>query len=109
MPVVWIPATLRALTNQETVLVAGKTVREIIEELEVQFPGIKARLCQGNELRAGLVVAINSDVSREGLDQSVGDDSEVHFLPAIGGGAEFPCFLRSGQLRPGGGQHGRSH
>jgi sulfur-carrier protein len=86
MPVVWIPATLRALTNHETVRVSGTTVREIIEQLESRYPGIKTRLCQGNDLRPGLVVAIDSDVSREGLDQSVGENSEVHFLPAIGGG-----------------------
>jgi molybdopterin synthase sulfur carrier subunit len=87
MPTVWIPATLRTLTHhQETVRVGGATVREVIDGLDVQFPGIKARLCNGDNLRPGIVVAIDSDVSRAGLGQEVNENSEVHFLPAIGGG-----------------------
>ena len=87
MPTVWIPATLRALTNQqETVCVGGATVGEVIGQLDAQFPGIKARLCAGDNLRPGLVVAIDTEVSRAGLGQSVDENSEVHFLPAIGGG-----------------------
>ena len=87
MPVVWIPASLRALTNQcETIRVDGKTVREVIDQLELQFPGIKARLCEGDSLRRGLAVAIDAEMSRSGLDQTVPENSEVHFLPAIGGG-----------------------
>lgn len=87
MPMVWIPATLRALTlQQETVRVGGATVREVIDQLDAKFPGIKARLCDGDNLRPGIVVAIDSDVSRAGLGQEVNENSEVHFLPAIGGG-----------------------
>ncbi|MCI0682251.1 MAG: MoaD/ThiS family protein [Gemmataceae bacterium] len=87
MPVVWIPASLRALTDQrETIRVDGTTVREVIEQLEARFPGIKARLCEGDSLRRGLAVAIDAEVSRTGLDQTVPENSEVHFLPAIGGG-----------------------
>jgi molybdopterin synthase sulfur carrier subunit len=87
MPVVWIPASLRALANQrETVQVDGTTVRDVIERLELQFPGMKARLCEGDSLRRGLAVAIDAEVSRTGLDQTVPENSEVHFLPAIGGG-----------------------
>jgi sulfur-carrier protein len=87
MPTVWIPAPLRTLTNQqETVCIPGGTVREVIEQLDAQFPGIKARLCEGDSLRRGMVVAIDAEVSRLGLEQTVGDNNEVHFLPAIGGG-----------------------
>jgi len=87
MPVVWIPASLRALTNQrESIRLDGQTVRGVIDNLELQFPGIKARLCEGNNLRRGLAVAIDAEVSRTGLDQAVPENSEVHFLPAIGGG-----------------------
>ena len=88
MPIVWIPAALRSLTNQrETARIAGTTIREVIDHLDAEFPGIKARLCDGDGLRRGMVVAIDAEVSRLGLDQTVGDDNEVHFLPAIGGGA----------------------
>lgn len=87
MPIVWIPAALRTITHQqEAVRVAGNSVREVIDQLDAQFPGIKARLCDGDNLRRGMVVAIDAEVSRLGLDQTVGEDNEVHFLPAIGGG-----------------------
>ncbi len=87
MPVVWIPASLRTLTNQrDTVRVEGGTVRDVINQLDLQFPGIKARLCDGDSLRRGLAVAIDAEMSRTGLDQTVPENSEVHFLPAIGGG-----------------------
>lgn len=87
MPVVWIPAALRKLTREkDTVRVAGATVREVIDRLDDQFPGIKARLCDGDRMRPGLAVAIDAEVSRLGLDQVVAENSEVHFLPAVGGG-----------------------
>jgi len=91
MPTVWIPAPLRTLTNQhETVRVPGATVREVIDHLDAQYPGIKARLCDGDSLRRGMVVAIDAEVSRLGLDQTVDENNEVHFLPAIGGGRFTP-------------------
>jgi molybdopterin synthase sulfur carrier subunit len=87
MPVVWIPAQLRALTNQqETVRVGGSTVREVIDQLDAQFPGIKQRLVEGAGLRPGLAVVVDTQVSRAGLSEPVGPESEVHFLPAIAGG-----------------------
>jgi molybdopterin synthase sulfur carrier subunit len=87
MPTVWIPALLRDLTNgQETVKVSGMTVRQVIESLEAKFPGIRARLCDGDALRSGIAVAIDTEVSRLGLSQPVPAKSEVHFLPAVGGG-----------------------
>jgi molybdopterin synthase sulfur carrier subunit len=87
MPTVWIPALLRHLTGQrETVQVSGQSVREVIDALETQFPGIKARLIQGEALRPGLAVVIDTEVSREGLSAAVAENSEVHFIPAVGGG-----------------------
>lgn len=87
MPTVWIPAQLRHLTHgQEKVEVSGDNVRALIDALEARFPGIKARLLQGDALRPGLAVVIDTQVSRGGLAEAVGETSEVHFVPAIGGG-----------------------
>ena len=87
MPTVWIPALLRDLTGgQETVIVPGSTVREVIEALDRSFPGIKDRLCDADGLRPSIAVAIDTQVTRRGLSQPVGDHSEVHFLPAVSGG-----------------------
>jgi molybdopterin synthase sulfur carrier subunit len=87
MPRVWIPPLLRELTGgQETVVVPGARVREVILELDRLHPGIKDRLCDANGLRPGIAVIVDTQITRLGLAQLVGPDSEVHFLPAIGGG-----------------------
>jgi molybdopterin synthase sulfur carrier subunit len=87
MATVWIPAPLRSVTNgQETVTVPGTRVRQIIDELDRRFPGIRDRLCSGDALRPSLTVAVDGEIARLGLLQPVGESSEVHFLPAMSGG-----------------------
>jgi molybdopterin synthase sulfur carrier subunit len=87
MPVVWIPALLQSLTGgAEKVTVCGRTVGEVIDHLEARFPGVKARLIEGGELRPHIAVAIDGDVSPEGLEQDVQEASEIHFIPALSGG-----------------------
>lgn len=89
MALVWIPSLLRDFTHgQETVKVSGATVRQVVDALEQQFPGIKNRICDGDGLRSGLAVAVDTQIARLGLAQPLNENSEVHFLPAIGGGAE---------------------
>jgi molybdopterin synthase sulfur carrier subunit len=91
MVTVWIPSLLRAFTQGlETVKVSGATVRQIIDSLDAAYPGMKDRLCAGGELRSGMAVVINSEVAQRGLSHPVPDNSEVHFVPAIGGGAFGP-------------------
>jgi sulfur-carrier protein len=87
MPIVWIPSLLRNLTaGQEKLTVQGNTVRQVVEELERRFPGIKARLCDNDGLRPGIAVAINAQIARQGLRELVTEDSEVHFVAAVSGG-----------------------
>jgi len=84
---VFIPPALRPLTDgQEAVEVPGATVAEVIENLNLRFPGTKDRLCSKGSLRPGMSVVIGAAVSALGLLQHVAPDAEVHFLPSIGGG-----------------------
>lgn len=84
---VWIPALLRDLTSgQEMVAVSGKNIGEVIGALDKLFPGVKNRLCHADELRPGIAVAVDTQISRRGLTEPVAAASEVHFLPAISGG-----------------------
>jgi len=84
---VFIPPLLRPLTDDaKEVEIDGANVRQLIEGLELRFPGIRERLCQGGDLRPGLTVAVDGHVSSVGLLGKVREESEVHFLPAIGGG-----------------------
>lgn len=87
MPRVFIPPLLRTLTdNVEEVEVDAKNVRQVIEQLETRFPGIRARLCEEDGLKPGISVAVDGNVTLLGMLQKVDQQSEVHFLPAIGGG-----------------------
>ena len=87
MPRVFIPPLLKPLTGGvDTVEVRGATVREAIAELDAKFPGLRARLCDGDELKPGLTVVVDGHVSPLGILQPIGENSELHFLPAIGGG-----------------------
>jgi molybdopterin synthase sulfur carrier subunit len=92
MAVVWIPSLLQSLTSgAEKVSVRGATVGEIIGNLDARFPGIKDRLVDGAEIRPHIAVAVDGDVSPEGLEQDVQESSEIHFIPALSGGlADVP-------------------
>jgi molybdopterin synthase sulfur carrier subunit len=87
MPIVFIPPGLRDLTGgMAQVAAPGSSVGAVIDALEDQFPGIKARLCRGDSLAPGLQVSIGNTITTRGLRARLEPDSEVHFLPAIGGG-----------------------
>ncbi|MSU76944.1 MAG: molybdopterin synthase sulfur carrier subunit [Gemmataceae bacterium] len=91
MPTVFIPAALRPMAHgQDSVTLDGDTVGELVDALDRRYPGIKAKLCQGDTLRPGLAVVIDAQLARSGLGADVPEHSEVHFIPAIGGGASFP-------------------
>lgn len=87
MATVFIPAQLRSLTGgADRVLAAGESVREVVASLDAAHPGIAARLQQGDSLTPGLAVSIDGAFTNRGLAAKVGPTSEIHFLPAIGGG-----------------------
>ena len=101
MPEVHIPAMLRELTGgRSTVSAAGSTVRQVIDDLELRWPGIRDRLLEGGRLRPNLAVAVDGDVSPLGLAEAVEPASEVHFVAAIKGGAALPLPARSCATEP---------
>jgi molybdopterin converting factor small subunit len=62
-------------------------VGQLIDALDQAFPGVRDRLTEGGALRAGLAVAVDTQIARQGLRQAVAEGSEVHFLPAVSGGS----------------------
>jgi molybdopterin synthase sulfur carrier subunit len=91
---VFIPTMLQSITQgAKEVEVEAANVRQIIDRLEELYPGIKNRLVEGGRIRPSLSVAIDGEVARLGLLEKVGENSEVHFVPAIGGGVS--ATLRS--------------
>ena len=87
MATIFIPSMLQSLTGgAKQIDCEARNVRQVIERLEELYPGIKDRLVENGELRPNLAVAIDGDVAVMGMLQKVGENSEVHFVPAIGGG-----------------------
>ncbi len=85
-----IPTPMRPLTNGEAeVSVEGKTVQEVIENLEKIHSGIKERICdeEGN-LRRFVNLYLNDEDIRflQNLDTAVNDGDGLSIVPAIAGG-----------------------
>ncbi|MYC78857.1 MoaD/ThiS family protein [Candidatus Poribacteria bacterium] len=91
MPTVVIPPLMRKFTGgEEYIVLSGATVREVIDNLESRYPGIKERLCEEDRLKPGIAIYINGLLTRGSLLERVDADAEIHFLPAIGGGVAEP-------------------
>lgn len=87
MPTLWIPTPLRSFTQgKASVAVTASTVREAIEDLESQFPGIKDRLVEEDRIRPNVSVFVDGTISHLKMRERLEEDSEVHFLLAISGG-----------------------
>ena len=87
MPTVIIPALLRKHTGGvDRVQVVGNSLGGLIVNLDKRFPGIASQLLQDGDLRPSIAVSIDGEMATYGLLERVGESSEVHFLPAIGGG-----------------------
>jgi len=85
-----IPTPLMKLTdNQSEVSAEGKTISDIINNLENQFNGIKDRICEENgSPRRFINIYINEEDIRflEGEMTAVKDGDEISIIPAIAGG-----------------------
>lgn len=88
MATVYIPTGLQSLTRgDKEVSIEATTVRQIVERLEALYPGIQGALVEDDDLRPHIAVAVDGELSVLGLLECVGEDSEVHFIPALGGGS----------------------
>ncbi len=91
MPVtVRVPIPLQKLTNNQTeVKIQGKNIKELIDNLEKSFPGIKERICdEKGKLRRFVNIYVNQEDIRF-LQQDatlLKDGDEVSIIPAIAGG-----------------------
>jgi|TARA_Y100000590_G_scaffold423230_1_gene528794 molybdopterin synthase sulfur carrier subunit len=88
MAIVHIPSLMQNMTDgQQTVEVEGSNVRQVVNNLDELYPGIKERLVANNKIKPNISVAVDGVVSSMGMLEKVQEASEVFFLPAIGGGA----------------------
>lgn len=84
---VFIPTMLQFLTSGvKDLWIDASNIEEVVGILEKQFPGMSDRLLVEGNLVSTVVVSVDGQVSRLGLLERVQDESEVHFVPNMGGG-----------------------
>jgi len=69
--------------------VAGHTIREIIDALDQNYPGLRFNLChETGELRPFVNIFLNRENIRylQGLDTPVTAGATVHILQSVAGG-----------------------
>ena len=87
MATVFIPFAMRKIAEgASSVDVPGGNLREVIDNLEALYPGMKERIVENDSLKPGLAAVVGEQPTREGLRAKVEADAEVHFLPHIAGG-----------------------
>ena len=86
-----IPTPLRRVTGGVAQVDGdGATVRDLIEDLERRYPGIRERLCdEAGELRRFVNVFVGDEDIRflDGLETKLDEGAEVSIIPAVAGGA----------------------
>jgi sulfur-carrier protein len=84
------PDALRArIGNRRFVTAAGRTVREIIDALDGDFPGLRFNLCyETGELRPYVNIFLERENIRylQGLDTPVSTGVTLHVLQSVAGG-----------------------
>jgi len=93
MPVnVYIPTPFRRMTgNRTSVEASGRTVAEVIADLDARFPGLRAQITDGDEeVPAHINIYVNNrEISAlQGIRTPLRDGDELAVIPAIAGGSE---------------------
>ena len=85
-----IPPALRSrVGGRAQVTAAGRTIRELIDTLEQQFPGLRFNLCyETGQLRPYVNIFLNSENIRylQTLDTPLFPGATVTILPSVAGG-----------------------
>ncbi|MBT7953020.1 MAG: hypothetical protein HN764_15435 [Gammaproteobacteria bacterium] len=87
MTKVRIPQPLQVITSDEEIVhVSAKNVRQVIDELELKYPGMKVALLDNDKLKPDVAIMLDGKIIQLGLLEPVSEDNELIFIPAISGG-----------------------
>ncbi|AGC45169.1 ThiS family protein [Myxococcus stipitatus DSM 14675] len=90
MATIRIPTMMRPLTrNQAEVTASGATVREVLRDLDIRYPGLGAKLLdEHGAVRRYVNVFLNDEDIRalDALDTPVKDVDRLTLIPAMAGG-----------------------
>lgn len=83
---VTIPSPLLSYTGQREVEAAGRTVDELLRDLDRQFPGIRFRMVdEQDRLRPHMRVFVDANESRD-LAAPLPEGATLHIVQALSGG-----------------------
>jgi molybdopterin synthase sulfur carrier subunit len=86
-----IPTPLRRVTSGVSeVSVEASTVKQMIEDLERQYPGMRERICESDgQVRRFVNVFVGDEDIRflQGLETPIPEGTQVSIIPAVAGGA----------------------
>lgn len=88
-----IPPVLRPeAAGRRTVAVEAATVREALDRLVAEYPGLESRVREGDGVPTFLNVFVDGDDVRllQGLETEVAPTSTILLLPAVAGGMLEP-------------------
>lgn len=91
MPLVRIPTPLRPHAGgNDSAQADGTTVGAVLNNLTTNFPELRTRLFDGEELRRFVNVYVNNEDIRflDDLDTPVNPTDEISIIPAVAGGGE---------------------
>jgi molybdopterin synthase sulfur carrier subunit len=87
---VFLPGPLRRqVGNQPLLTVEGSTVREVIDALDQNYPGLRFQLCyETGELRSFVNIFVHHENIRylQGLDTPIPPGGQVSIFPSVAGG-----------------------
>ncbi len=84
-----IPTPLQRLTQGKEEVESGPgTIIELINDLEIKYPGIAERISENGKIRRFVNIYLNDEDIRflKAEDTDVKDGDEVSIVPAIAGG-----------------------
>lgn len=85
-----VPTILRTYTNGESEVTAnGATLAEVLDDLDANYSGIKARVLDDEgKLRRFVNVYVGNDDVRflDNLDTPTPDGTQISVIPAVAGG-----------------------
>ena len=90
MVTVYIPSAFRKFSGdrEEVEVAGGSSLRQVIERLEGECPGIKEQLMFNGGIHPGLAIFVNDEQISQGLIEQIPEDASIRILPAMGGGAQ---------------------
>ena len=83
---VHIPSQLHSYTKVKKVQVEGRTLAEVLAELERRYPGLRFRIIdEQDRIRQHIHIFINKEMA-DGLTQPLQPADEIRIIGALSGG-----------------------